>query len=227
MLRTTVAEVHASFGWWAPVAMLLALFSSAFVLRQTPPFQWVFIVGVAALGTLALVWLDGLLVGNLEIALLAFFFVAMGFGFYARARLKDGLEEEFLTNSVSLRRKTYLLLYESFLLLSIVVCIAGGVSMLTLLGISWTGINPFDDLPGRREIFFFFLDQAVKGAFYDIMKLYDLTISPSLTFEARGHPVFTGFLVVFRWASSFILVAGTSLLLYRLFLKRRPGTAAS
>ena len=57
MLRTTVAEVHASFGWWAPVAMLLALFSWAFVLRQTPPFQWVFIVGVAALGTLALVWL--------------------------------------------------------------------------------------------------------------------------------------------------------------------------
>ena len=88
--------------------------------------------------------------------MLAFFFVAMGFGFYARARLKDGLEEEFLTNSVSLRRKTYLLLYKKLLFLSIVVCIAGGVSMLTLLGISWTGINPFDDLLVGGGVFFSF-----------------------------------------------------------------------
>jgi hypothetical protein len=191
--------------------------------RLTNPRLWTFVVFMAGATTAAFLVYDNALTshGGYLYAAIVFVIAACITGLTARGKLRDNIEDEFVSWSPTIGRKLRVFFYEATLLCAVIVLLAGAAALLTHSAIVRGLSNPFAGPASPGQMFLFFIDQAFKGAFYDIARVYEIDIPGVLAVDAKKHVAFGALLVAFRWTASFVLAAGVGLLFYRLFIKRR------
>jgi hypothetical protein len=66
--------------------------------------------------------------------------------------------------------------------------------------------NPFIGEVGLISVFFYFVDQAVKGALFGLLEILGISTEPSLVVHLQNHWFFAGVVAAFRMAVAFTFV---------------------
>jgi hypothetical protein len=114
-------------------------------------------------------------------------------------------DEDFVGRRLIARMGIALLFTIVFVLLALIAIV--GFSAITYdVFTNYDYPNPFEVSFTGPDAVMFFIDQAMKGMFFDIMEVFDINFQDKLKFRARDYPFFGSCIVIFRMLISLITI---------------------